>query len=58
MSKEAYKTILKKTVDKVTGAMKSHHMPKSQAEINHYIDSSQRKLTKLVMVSPGTIIHF
>ncbi|XP_018723248.2 uncharacterized protein LOC104420717 isoform X2 [Eucalyptus grandis] len=49
MSKEAYKTILKKTVDKVTGAMKSHHMPKSQAEINHYIDSSQRKLTKLVM---------
>ncbi|XP_039163305.1 uncharacterized protein LOC104420739 isoform X1 [Eucalyptus grandis] len=49
MSKEAYKTILKKTVDKVTGTMKSHHIPKSRAEINHYIDSSQRKLTKLVM---------
>lgn len=58
MSKEAFKTIVKKTVDKVTGAMKSHHIPKSQAKINHYIDSSQRKLTKLVMVSPGTCIHF
>lgn len=50
MSKEAFKTIVKKTVDKVTGAMKSHHIPNSQSKINHYIDSSQRKLTKLVMV--------
>lgn len=50
MSKEAFKTIVKKTVDKVSGAMKSHHIPKSQTKINHYIDSSQRKLTKLVMV--------
>ncbi|PWA58893.1 SWAP/Surp, Zinc finger, CCCH-type [Artemisia annua] len=49
MSKEAFKTIVKKTVDKVSGAMKSHQIPKSQAKINHYIDSSQRKLTKLVM---------
>ncbi|KAK3037972.1 hypothetical protein RJ639_030677 [Escallonia herrerae] len=51
MSKEAFKTIVKKTVDKVSGAMKSHQVPKSQAKINHYIDSSQRKLTKLVMVN-------
>ncbi|KAL2479237.1 uncharacterized protein Fot_48251 [Forsythia ovata] len=49
MSKEAFKTIVKKTVDKVSGAMKSHRIPKSQAKINHYIDSSQGKLTKLVM---------
>uniref|UniRef100_A0A7N0T1J1 C3H1-type domain-containing protein n=1 Tax=Kalanchoe fedtschenkoi TaxID=63787 RepID=A0A7N0T1J1_KALFE len=49
MSKEAFKTIVKKTVDKVSGAMKGHRYPKSQAKINHYIDSSQRKLTKLVM---------
>ncbi|XP_048328942.2 uncharacterized protein LOC107419036 isoform X1 [Ziziphus jujuba] len=49
MSKEAFKTIVKKTVDKVSGAMKNHQAPKSQAKINHYIDSSQRKLTKLVM---------
>ncbi|KAL3529662.1 hypothetical protein ACH5RR_008984 [Cinchona calisaya] len=49
MSKEAFKTIVKKTVDRVSGAMKSHQIPKSQSKINHYIDSSQRKLTKLVM---------
>lgn len=49
MSKEAFKTIVKKTVDKVSGAMKKHQIPKSEAKINHYIDSSQRKLTKLVM---------
>lgn len=49
MSKEAFKTIVKKTVDKVSGAMKGHSVPKSQAKINQYIDSSQRKLTKLVM---------
>ncbi|XP_010260301.1 PREDICTED: uncharacterized protein LOC104599449 [Nelumbo nucifera] len=49
MSKEAFKTIVKKTVDKVSGAMKSHQIPKSQAKINQYIESSQHKLTKLVM---------
>ncbi|XP_042501497.1 uncharacterized protein LOC122079256 [Macadamia integrifolia] len=49
MSKEAFKTIVKKTVDKVSGAMKSHQIPKSQAKINQYVESSQRKLTKLVM---------
>lgn len=51
MSKEAFKTIVKKTVDKVSGAMKSHQIPKSQAKINQFVESSQRKLTKLVMVS-------
>ncbi|CAK7352932.1 unnamed protein product [Dovyalis caffra] len=49
MSKEAFKTIVKKTVDKVAGAMKSHQIPKSKAKIDHYIDTSQWKLTKLVM---------
>lgn len=49
MSKEAFKTIVKKTVDKVSGAMKNHQIPKSQSKINHYIDSSRGKLTKLVM---------
>ncbi|KAI4303756.1 hypothetical protein MLD38_039352 [Melastoma candidum] len=49
MSKEAFKTIVKKTVDKVAGAMEGHRIPKSQAKIDQYIDSSQRKLTKLVM---------
>ncbi|KAI0525181.1 hypothetical protein KFK09_004573 [Dendrobium nobile] len=49
LSKEAFKTIVKKTVDKVAGAVPSHHIPKSQVKINQYVDSSQRKLTKLVM---------
>ncbi|KAK2367845.1 zinc finger CCCH domain-containing protein [Trifolium repens] len=49
MSKVAFKTIVKKTVDKVSGAMKGHRIPKSQEKITQYIDSSQRKLTKLVM---------
>ncbi|KAM7266827.1 hypothetical protein ACFE04_008993 [Oxalis oulophora] len=49
MSKEAFKTIVKKTVDKVSGAMKGRHAPKSKAKIEQYIDSQQRKLTKLVM---------
>ncbi|KAL5544642.1 hypothetical protein UlMin_008426 [Ulmus minor] len=49
MSKESFKTIVKKTVDKVSGAMKGKRVPKSQEKINQYIESSQRKLTKLVM---------
>lgn len=56
MSKETFKTVVKKTVDKVSEAMKSHQIPKSKAKINHYIDSSQRKLTKLVMVTPDLIV--
>ncbi|RZR99742.1 hypothetical protein BHM03_00029345 [Ensete ventricosum] len=52
MSKEAFKTIVKKTVDKVSGSVPSHQIPKTQAKINQYVESSQRKLTKLVMVCP------
>lgn len=57
MSKEAFKTIVKKTVDKVSGSVSSHKLPKSQAKINHYVESSQRKLTKLVMVCVHSSIH-
>lgn len=48
MSKEVFKTIVKKTVEKVSGAMRNRRMPKSQAKIDHYIDSQRRKLTQLV----------
>jgi len=58
MSKVAFKTIVKKTVDKVSGAMKGHRIPKSQAKISQYIDSSQRKLTKLVMVIGFFITYY
>ncbi|XP_008645057.1 uncharacterized protein [Zea mays] len=49
MSKEAFKTIVRKTVDKVSGSVPSSHIPKTPAKIKHYVQSSQRKVTKLVM---------
>lgn len=48
MSKEAFKTIVKKAVDKVAGAMQSHQIPKTRGRIDQYVASSERKLTKLV----------
>eukprot|EP01018_Ginkgo_biloba_P019238 Gb_26302 [translate_table: standard] len=48
MSKEAFKTIVKKVVDKVTGTLQSHQIPKTQERIDQYVASSRPKLTKLV----------
>ncbi|XP_010522535.1 PREDICTED: flocculation protein FLO11 isoform X2 [Tarenaya hassleriana] len=48
MSKEAFKTIVKKTVEKVLRSMEGRRIPKSRAKIERYIDSSRHKLTKLV----------
>lgn len=50
MSKEAFKTIVKRAVDKVSNSMEGRRIPKSRAKIDRYIDTSQQKLTKLVMV--------
>jgi hypothetical protein len=50
MSREAYKMIVKKTVDKVSSAVPSNHIPKTPAKLRQYVQSSQRKVTKLVMV--------
>ncbi|XP_010514354.1 PREDICTED: zinc finger CCCH domain-containing protein 38-like [Camelina sativa] len=49
MSKEAFKTIVKRVVDKVSNSMEGHRIPKSRAKIDRYIDTSRQKLTKLVM---------
>ncbi|XP_010497111.1 PREDICTED: zinc finger CCCH domain-containing protein 38-like [Camelina sativa] len=49
MSKEAFKTIVKRVVDKVSTSMEGHRVPKSRAKIDRYIDTSRQKLTKLVM---------
>lgn len=49
MSREAYKMIVKKTVDKVSSAVPGNHIPKTPAKIRQYVQSSQRKVTKLVM---------
>ncbi|KAL5210967.1 hypothetical protein ABZP36_006590 [Zizania latifolia] len=49
MSREAFKTIVRKTVDKVSNSVPSNHIPKTPAKIKQYVQSSQRKVTKLVM---------
>lgn len=51
MSREAHKTIVKKVVDKVTGAMQGPHLPQTQEQVDHYLSFSKPKLTKLVHVS-------
>jgi hypothetical protein len=50
MSKVAFKTIVKKTVDKVSSSVPSSHIPKTPAKIKQYVQSSEKKVTKLVMV--------
>jgi hypothetical protein len=51
MSKEAFKTIAKKAVDKVLGALQPHQIPKTPEKVDNYMASSQPKIHKLVQVS-------
>ncbi|CAN8302899.1 unnamed protein product [Cochlearia groenlandica] len=48
MNKDAYKNIVKKVVDKVTGAIQTGNIPQTQDKIDHYLSASKPKLTKLV----------
>ncbi|KDP24789.1 hypothetical protein JCGZ_25410 [Jatropha curcas] len=48
MSKDAYKNIVKKVVDKVTGTMQGANVPQTQEKIQQYLSFSKPKLTKLV----------
>ncbi|XP_038881684.1 zinc finger CCCH domain-containing protein 38 isoform X2 [Benincasa hispida] len=48
ISKDVYKTIVKKVVDKVTGTLQGGHIPQTQEKIDHYLSFSKPKLTKLV----------
>uniref|UniRef100_A0A1S3B2H8 C3H1-type domain-containing protein n=1 Tax=Cucumis melo TaxID=3656 RepID=A0A1S3B2H8_CUCME len=48
ISKDVYKTIVKKVVDKVTGTLQGGHIPQTQEKIDHYLSFSKSKLTKLV----------
>ncbi|CAK7354944.1 unnamed protein product [Dovyalis caffra] len=48
VSKDAYKNIVKKVVDKVTGTMQSASIPTTQEKIEQYLSVSKPKLTKLV----------
>ncbi|MED6144013.1 hypothetical protein PIB30_011517 [Stylosanthes scabra] len=48
ITKDDYKTIVKKVVDKVTGTMQGAHIPQTQEKIDHYLSFSKPKLNKLV----------
>uniref|UniRef100_A0A2P2K5K1 C3H1-type domain-containing protein n=1 Tax=Rhizophora mucronata TaxID=61149 RepID=A0A2P2K5K1_RHIMU len=48
MSKDAYKNIVKKVVDKVTGTMQGSNVPQTQEKIEQYLSFAKPKLTKLV----------
>ncbi|MCO5583274.1 hypothetical protein L7F22_037183 [Adiantum nelumboides] len=48
MSKEAFKSIVKKVVDKVIGSLQAHQIPKSQENVDQYMTQSEAKISKLV----------
>lgn len=48
MSKDAFKNIVKKAVDKVVAALPPHHIPKSQEKVDQFMSSSRSKISKLV----------
>ncbi|KAF2284416.1 hypothetical protein GH714_021629 [Hevea brasiliensis] len=48
MTKDAYKNVVKKVVDKVTGSMQGGTIPQTQERIQQYLSFSKPKLTKLV----------
>lgn len=50
MSKEAFKTIAKKAVDKVLDAIKPHQVPKTDEKVAVYMENARPKITKLVQV--------
>ncbi|CAN1349130.1 Zinc finger CCCH domain-containing protein 38, partial [Linum perenne] len=51
VSKDSYKNIVKKVVDKVTSTMQVSSIPQTQEKIDHYLSASKPKLTKLVQVT-------
>ncbi|KAK4754198.1 hypothetical protein SAY87_002302 [Trapa incisa] len=48
VGKDAYKTIVKKVVNKVTDSIQGANIPHSQEKIDQYLSVSKPKLTKLV----------
>ncbi|KAK7316969.1 hypothetical protein RJT34_00813 [Clitoria ternatea] len=48
ITKEDYKTIVKKVSDKVTDSMQGAQIPQTQEKIDHYLSISKSKLNKLV----------
>lgn len=50
MSKEAFKTIAKKAVDKVLSAIKPQHVPNTEEKVATYMVNARPKIAKLVQV--------
>ncbi|KAL3341095.1 hypothetical protein AABB24_025580 [Solanum stoloniferum] len=48
MSKDAYKMIVKKTIDKVVNSLHPNQIPGTAESIRQYLDLSQQKLAKLI----------
>ncbi|EYU17414.1 hypothetical protein MIMGU_mgv1a001764mg [Erythranthe guttata] len=48
MSRDAHKTVVKKVVDKVSGAIPVDHIPKTQDKVDQYLSVSKPKIAKLV----------
>lgn len=51
MSRDVYKTIVKKVVEKVTSTIQGVQIPRTQEKIDQYLTFSKSKITKLVEVS-------
>lgn len=53
MSREVYKTIVKKVVEKVTSTIQGVQIPRTQEKIDQYLAFSKSKITKLVEAYVG-----
>lgn len=58
MSREVHKTIVKKVVDKITSAIQTEHIPKTQEKVEQYLSFSKPKIAKLVQVNLCCLISF
>nr|XP_043607181.1 zinc finger CCCH domain-containing protein 38-like isoform X2 [Erigeron canadensis] len=53
MSREVYKNIVKKVVEKVTSTVQGVQIPRTQEKVDHYLAFSKSKITKLVEAYVG-----
>lgn len=56
MSREVYKTIVKKVVEKVTSTIQGVQIPRTQEKIDQYLAFSKSKITKLVEAYVGRLV--
>lgn len=50
LKKDVHNTVVKKTLDKVLGALQSHQVPTTVESVKQYLSSSRPKIEKLVEV--------